>query len=297
MANLTFQECLKYTGIELDGEMERFYREFCENPDEQPVVDREYLNDLAIRFELPDEIRDRMHEALDEIEADETLHWFTKFLVRDMCAARHRCDLDDYRAMTPSCMKHADLYSFLLLIACVPRSVKRLEEQGYMAANHILFLINDKATGETLDEATAAEKKAKADEVYAELSAITDVEELLARFKELKEEYDEDTGKVSYPDGYTFTSGTMVSEFEDAVLAMEDHQISEPVKSTYGWHIIMRTPLGSDSLLRDSSGSFVPAGWVYAQQKLGEELESYMDTSLIEYAEGFKTPDLLNYIK
>ena len=133
MANLTFQECLKYTGIELDGEMERFYQEFCENPDEQPVVDREYLNDLAIRFELPDEIRDRMHEALDEIEADEALHWFTKFLIRDMCAARHRCDLDDYQAMTPSCMKHADLYSFLLLIACVPRSIKRLEEQGVPA--------------------------------------------------------------------------------------------------------------------------------------------------------------------
>lgn len=172
-----------------------------------------------------------------------------------------------------------------------------LTEQGYMSANHILLMTMNKDTGDALDEAAAAEKKAKADEIYAELAAIGDVEQLIARFKELKEEYDEDGGKVSNPDGYTFTPGTMVSEFENAVTAMEAYDISEPVKSSYGWHIIMRTPLGSDSLLRDSSGSFVPAGWVYAQQKLGEELESYMDTSLIEYAEGFETPDLLNYIK
>ena len=64
---------------------------------------------------------------MNEIEADDVLHWFSRFLVRDMCAARHRCDLDDYRAMTPTCMKNADLYSFLLLIACVPRSIRRLE--------------------------------------------------------------------------------------------------------------------------------------------------------------------------
>ena len=133
MANQTFQECLKYTGIELDAELEQFYQEFCENPDEQPIVEREYLNYLAERFELPDEILNRMNEALDEIEGDETLCWFTKFLIRDMCAARHRCDMDDYQAMTPSCMKNADLYSFLLLIACVPRSIKRLEDLGVPA--------------------------------------------------------------------------------------------------------------------------------------------------------------------
>ena len=172
-----------------------------------------------------------------------------------------------------------------------------LEEQGYMGANHILLMTMNKDTGDALDEAAAAEKKAKAEEIYAELAAIEDVEQRIARFKELKEEYDEDSGKVSYPDGYTFTSGTMVSEFEDAVTAMESYEISEPVKSSYGWHVIMRTDLGADNLLQDSSGSLVPAGWIYAQEKLGLELESYMDTSLIEYAEGFEAPELLNYIK
>ena len=124
----TFEQCLRHTGIELDAELEQFYLEFCENPDEEAVLDREYLKEVALRFEVGEEHLNRMQEALDEIEADPVLHWFTRFLVRDMCAARQRCDLDDYRAMTPKCMKHADLYSFLLLIACVPRSIRRLEE-------------------------------------------------------------------------------------------------------------------------------------------------------------------------
>ena len=124
---LTFEQCLSHTGINLDPELKQFYLEFCANPDEEPVLDRAYLQEVALRFEVGEEHLTRMQEALDEIEADPVLHWFTRFLVRDMCAARHRCDLDDYRAMTPSCMKHTDLYSFLLLIACVPRSIRRLE--------------------------------------------------------------------------------------------------------------------------------------------------------------------------
>lgn len=124
---LTFGECLRHTGITLDPELEQFYLEFCENPDSDVLLDRAYLEELAVRFELEEAVHSRMLEALDEIEADPVLHWFSRFLVRDMCAARHRCDLDDYRAMTPTCMKNADLYSFLLLIACVPRSIRRLE--------------------------------------------------------------------------------------------------------------------------------------------------------------------------
>jgi len=128
MSKLTFDECLRHTGIELDAELEQFYLEFCANPDLSPLLDRAYLDEQAKRFELGEKQLGRMHEALDEIEADPVLAWFSSFLVHDMCAARHRCDLDDYRAMTPTCMKNSDLYSFLLMIACVPRSIKRLED-------------------------------------------------------------------------------------------------------------------------------------------------------------------------
>lgn len=130
MSRFTFEECLRYTGIKLDAALEQFYLSFCEDPDPAPLLDRVFLDEQARRFELDDAQHKRMHAALDEVEADPVLHWFSRFLVHDMCAARHRCDLDDYRAMTPTCMANADLYSFLLLIACVPRSIARLEKLG-----------------------------------------------------------------------------------------------------------------------------------------------------------------------
>ena len=209
--------------------------------------------------------------------------------------------LDTYRRITRANYLYSDILAAEFGENCENVSDEEcgawLAENGYMAANHILLMTMNKDTGDALDEAAAAEKKAKADEIYAELAAIEDVEERVARFKELKEEFDEDTGKVNFPDGYTFTSGTMVSEFENAVTAMEDYELSEPVKSSYGWHVIMRTALGADNLMQDSSGSLIPAGWLYAQQKLGGELETYMAEATVEYAEGFEVPELLNYIK
>lgn len=126
----SFEECLRCTGIHLDPEMEQFYLAFCAEPDPAPVLDRGFLEDCGKRFAVSRATLDRMNEALDEIEADPVLHWLSRYLVHDMCAARHRCDLDDYRAMEPVCMKNADLYSFLLMIACVPRSMARLERIG-----------------------------------------------------------------------------------------------------------------------------------------------------------------------
>ena len=47
----------------------------------------------------------------------------------------------------------------------------------------------------------------------------------------------------SNPDGYQFTNGTMVAEFQDGTAALGFNEISAPVQSDYGWHIILRLPL------------------------------------------------------
>lgn len=57
-------------------------------------------------------------------------------------------------------------------------------------------------------------------------------------FDSLIEEYNMDPGMQTQPEGYTFTKGEMVSEFEDACYAMEPGEISEPVQTDYGYHII-----------------------------------------------------------
>ena len=173
-----------------------------------------------------------------------------------------------------------------------------LKDSGYMNAAHILFMTVDPSTGEALDDETIAEKKALADKFAAELAGITDTEKLQERFAEIKDEYCEDTGKEAYPDGSIFTPGTMVTEFEDTVNALEDYQVSEPVESRYGYHIIMRLPLTIDTVLKTSdSGTPLTARALAANQEYGEKLDACNDGIEIVYTDAFTGFGIADYIK
>lgn len=173
-----------------------------------------------------------------------------------------------------------------------------LKDSGYMNAAHILFMTVDPSTGEALDDETIAEKKALADKFAAELAGITDTEKLQERFAEIKDEYCEDTGKEAYPDGYIFTPGTMVTEFENTVNALEDYQVSEPVESRYGYHIIMRLPLTVDTVLKTSdSGTPLTARALAANQEYGEKLDACNDGIEIVYTDAFTGFGIADYIK
>lgn len=173
-----------------------------------------------------------------------------------------------------------------------------LESEGYLSANHILFMTIDPSSGEALDEAAEAEKKAQAEELYAELAAIEDKDALVERFKELKELHCEDSGKNAYPDGYVFTPGTMVAEFEDACEALDEYGVSEPVKSSYGYHIILRLPLEPDAAIaRNSDGSEVNARFACASADYSGKLKAYLDGMETVYAEGFEKPDLMTFVQ
>ncbi|MEG2584222.1 MAG: stalk domain-containing protein [Oscillospiraceae bacterium] len=57
-------------------------------------------------------------------------------------------------------------------------------------------------------------------------------------FNKLMTEFNEDTGETA--EGYTFGTGEMVKEFEDASFSLKINEISKPVKSSFGYHIIKR---------------------------------------------------------
>lgn len=57
-------------------------------------------------------------------------------------------------------------------------------------------------------------------------------------FGKLMEKYNDDTGEPAA--GYTFGKGEMVPGFEDAAFALKIGEISDPVKTVYGYHIIKR---------------------------------------------------------
>lgn len=177
-------------------------------------------------------------------------------------------------------------------------ALKYLEDNGYISANHILLMTKDASTGEALDEAAAAEKQAQAEEIAQELQGIENHEELLARFAELKEQYCEDTGKVNYPDGYVFTPGTMVAEFEDTCNALEEYQVSDPVKSDYGYHIIIRLPADADRVMQYSSdGTAMSARAVAANTEYGERMQECYEGLEHSFAEGFNPPAIGDYLK
>ncbi|MEG2000013.1 MAG: peptidylprolyl isomerase [Evtepia sp.] len=89
----------------------------------------------------------------------------------------------------------------------------------YMAAKHIL--VADKQTA----SAICAQLKKDPSE---------------ANFDRLMKENSRDPALASYPNGYLFTSNQMVREFEKTTLSLGFNSISAPVKSEFGYHIIMR---------------------------------------------------------
>ena len=111
---------------------------------------------------------------------------------------------------------------------------------GYITADHILIPTIDLATREALSDETIAEHRALAEDLLAQLRASEDP---IALFKELADRYSEDTGRAANPDGYTFTTGAMVEEFDSAARALGENEISDVVESAYGYHIILRKPL------------------------------------------------------
>ena len=176
-------------------------------------------------------------------------------------------------------------------------AVAYLEEKGYVSAGHILLMTIDPNTGDKLEEAAVAEKKLKAEGIAEELRAIADPEQREKRFLELKAELCEDGGKIAYPNGYTYTPGTMVTEFESAVNALEPFEVSDPVESAYGYHVIMRLPLRADSLLYSAQGTPVTARQETAVAGMNEKLTSFVEANPVTYADGVEDFDLVKYLK
>lgn len=67
-------------------------------------------------------------------------------------------------------------------------------------------------------------------------------------FDALREEYDADV--LGQPaEGYTFTYGEMVEPFEEAAFSMAEGDISEPVETSYGYHIILKLPIDEQYII------------------------------------------------
>ncbi len=124
-----------------------------------------------------------------------------------------------------------------------------LSVYGNYKAKHILFSVIDSETMQPLGEDAVKNAKIKADEVLERVKKGED-------FDVLMHEFSEDPGLETSPDGYVFSSGEMVPEFESCVAGLEFNAIGF-AESQFGYHIIKRLPLDMSDLEKQIESKIV----------------------------------------
>lgn len=153
--------------------------------------------------------------------------------------------------------------------------IQKYYEDNYITAKHILITTVDPASGET--KRTDEEAKKEAQSILDRINAGED-------FDTLMNQYSEDTGLSNNPNGYTFTEGQMVTEFYDGAKALAEDEVSELVKSSYGYHIIKRVKL-DDSQLDNFKSDIISA----ISGSMDELLQQWMDEAQVETTDLYST--------
>ncbi len=111
---------------------------------------------------------------------------------------------------------------------------QRFNDGEFMSARHILVTVGQDAPAETVE---AARKKAEG--IRAEATP--------GNFVRLAARSDEPGAGDRGGDLGVFTPGTMVPEFETAVLAINPGEISPVIRTSFGFHVIYRKPFSEVS--------------------------------------------------
>lgn len=115
---------------------------------------------------------------------------------------------------------------------------KKYLDENYVQAKHILFSTIDAVTGAPLAEEEIAAKKKLAEQVLTKIRNGSNFDKMI-------EQYNEDPGMEQNPDGYLFTTGEMIAEFEKAAFELAVGEVSGIVETVYGYHIIKRVSNGT----------------------------------------------------
>lgn len=170
-----------------------------------------------------------------------------------------------------------------------------------VTAKHILFTFETDATGAIVDEDATLEM---ADQILGQI--LQEIETRVAEgpepdedgnlptdeewrlqvtdevFEEYRLQYDADSASQTSA-GYTFGEGTMVQEFYDGARALEVGEISEPVRTSYGYHLILRLPLNESEVEKNRETLLDAALATLTNEKLEERAASYPVTYNEEY--------------
>ena len=101
-----------------------------------------------------------------------------------------------------------------------------------MRASHILIKTDEKKTSE--------DAKKEIDALFAQLKGLTG-DALAKKFAELAKEKSDCPSKSKGGDLGAFGHGQMVPEFDKAAFAQEIGKMYDPIKTTFGWHLVLVT--------------------------------------------------------
>lgn len=140
-------------------------------------------------------------------------------------------------------------------------------------ASHILIKTTDDQN-KPLPEADQKKAKEKAEKVLKEVKAGGD-------FAELAKKYSQDPGSAEQGGSLgTFGKGMMVKEFEDAAFGMEPGQVSNLVKTDFGYHIIKVTDRIKETTSFDEAKEGIKEEIL--KNKYGEKIAELQKKSKIE---------------
>ena len=122
-----------------------------------------------------------------------------------------------FDSVTPTSDDVEDYYS---------SNLSRYQTPGQVRASHILLRVGDQDEADVLARATELSMQARAGADFAELAKVHSEDE---------------TNAEAGGDLGSFGRGRMVPAFEAAAFAMAPDEISEPIKSTFGYHVIKVT--------------------------------------------------------
>lgn len=122
-------------------------------------------------------------------------------------------------------------------------------------------------------------KKSLADSLYRQLKSG-------ASFSALVKKYSTDTGSKSSGGKLTDTKGSFVPEFEKVAFALKTNEISKPVHSQYGWHIIQALGPIQPAKLESYSQAASAIKQSLLPQTQQQALQSYTEKTYASYCAG-----------
>ncbi len=148
-----------------------------------------------------------------------------------------------------------------------------------VSASHILVLLSEEASAEEEEAALAKIKEAQARLANGEDFA------LVAGI------YSDDVASAQVGGSLgAFTRGQMVKSFEDAAFSQEIGIVSEPVRSQFGYHLILVTHKEEAKALAEEQMREV-VGAILAEKKAGNNIQSVVDALNVQILGGASLED------